>query len=386
MNMKNELRYIAKTFAGMELVVADELQALGASDIQLLRRAVSFIGDKALMYKLNYCARTILRILKPLAEFEFKTKEQFYSAVFNIDFEPYLDKNATFCVHAGTNNSIFDNDLYVALLTKDAICDNYRDKYDMRPSVDRENPDVIIDVHVFEDKATISLDSSGESLHRRGYKTTQHNAAINEVLAAGLIALSDWKADCDFVDFMCGSGTLLIEAAMFALNMPAGYYRNDYGFMYWADFDEQLWTNIRQEADNAIKEDFAYKIYGSDKSFRYIKDCKMNVEALRLDDIIELSVESFEETDNRGHETCVIINPPYGERLKVDEIEEFYRSIGNVLKKKYINSNVGVITSNKTAMKCFGLKPSRKYTLYNGQLECGYYLYQIYEGSRKHLK
>ena len=276
--MKDELRYIAKTFAGMELVVADELQSLGVSDIQLLRRAVSFVGDKALMYKLNYCARTILRVLKPVAEFEFKSKEQFYSSVFNINFEPYLNKNATFCVHAGVNHSIFDNDLYVALLTKDAICDRYRDKYDIRPSVDRNNPDVIVDVHVFENKATISLDSSGQSLHKRGYKTTQHNAAINEVLAAGLIALSDWKGDCDFVDFMCGSGTLLIEAAMYALNMPAGYYRNDYGFMTWADFDEHLWKNIRTEADEAIKENFDYKIYGSDKSFRYIRNCKENID------------------------------------------------------------------------------------------------------------
>lgn len=385
--MHNKVKYIAKTFAGLEHIAAKELENLGATNIEVLKRAVSFYGNKELLYKTNYCCRTILRILQPIAEFEFNSNESFYKNIFNIPFENFLNPEGTFCIHSVISQSIFDNSQYTSLLAKDALCDRFRDIYNYRPSVDKENPDLSIDVHIYINKATISLDSSGVSLHRRGYKTSRHYAALNEVMAAGLISLSNWDSTCNLIDFMCGSGTILIEAAMYALNMPAGYYRNEgYSFMQWKDFDEQLWNNIRNEADNNIKEELPCKIYGSDVNHRFIKDCKMNIEALRLDDIITLSVDSFEETSPEETPSFVIINPPYGERLKIEEIELFYQAIANHLKKKYTNCTVGILTSNKQAMKNFGLHSSQKITIFNANLECCFYIFHIYKGSKKQSK
>lgn len=379
---KNLTRYIAKTFMGLETVAAEELKKLGATDVVLLHRAVEFQGDKALMYKANYCCRTILRILQPISTFEFNTNEQFYKHIFRIPFEEYLSKDGTFCMHSIINQSIFSNSQYASLLAKDALCDRFRDKYDCRPSVDKHYPDISVDIYINGNECSVSLDTSGESLHRRGYKTTRHFAALNEVLAAGLIAISGWKADCDFIDFMCGSATLPIEAAMFAINMPAAYFRKDFGFMYWKDFDEKLWNTVRDEADNAICE-FNHTIYGSDISFRYIKDARENVKKMKLDKWIRLSIESFEETKPQTIPSLIIINPPYGERMDLEDVENFYQSIGSVLKQKYINCVAWVITSNKEAMKKIGLRPTKKVKVYNAALECIFYKYEMYEGSKK---
>ena len=375
-------KYIAKTFMGLEAVVADELTLLGAENVSKLHRAVEFWGSKELLYKVNYCSRTVLRVLRPIASFEFKTNEQFYKNVFRIPFEQYFSVDDSFCVHSITNESIFTNSQYASLLTKDALCDRFRDKFDARPSVNKTNPDISIDVYISGNQCNVSLDSSGASLHFRGYKTSRHVAALNEVLAAGLIALSGWKADCDFIDFMCGSATLPIEAAMYAVNMPAGYFRESFGFMYWSDFDKKLWENVKKEAKNAIR-NFEYKIYGSDISFRYIKEAKENIKKMKLNSIIQLSIESFEDADPQSVPSHIIINPPYGERLSVQEIENFYQAIGNVLKQKYINCVAWVISSNKTAMKNIGLRPAKKVKVFNAALECDFYKYEMYEGSKK---
>lgn len=378
------MKFIAKTFAGLEQMLSMELQQAGAEDVQVLTRAVSFCGDTALLYKVNYTCRLVLRVLLVIKEFEFKTNEDFYKSVFNIDLTDYLDKDGTFCVHSVVADSIFYNSQYTSLLAKDAICDSYRDRYDCRPGIDKQSPEVTIDVHVYRNTATISLDSSGISLHRRGYKTTRHPAALNEVMAAGIIALSGWDGTCDLIDFMCGSGTILIEAAMKALNMPAGYYRvENYGFMSWKNFDEKLWNDIRFQADDAMKEFTDIKIYGSDINYKYIRSDKENIEQLRLDDIIVLSVEDFADTAPARTPAYVIVNPPYGERLQMEEIENFYQSIGNILKKKYINCMACMLTSNRQAMRSFGLKTLRKYKVYNAELECCFYVYQIYSGSKK---
>ena len=379
---ENRTQYIAKTFMGLEVVAADELRKLGATDIVLLHRAVEFWGDKSLMYKANYCCRTILRILQPIAKFEFNTNEQFYKYIFRIPFEQYLSKDGTFCVHSIINQSIFSNSQYASLLTKDALCDRFREKYDCRPSVDKQYPDVSIDVYINGDQCSVSLDTSGESLHRRGYKTSRHFSALNEVLAAGLIALSGWKADCDFIDFMCGSATLPIEAAMYATNMPAAYFRENFGFMYWNNFDKKLWNSVREEADKDMC-DFNHMIYGSDVSLRYIKDARENVKRMQLDKWIRLSIESFEETKPQNTPSIAIINPPYGERMELEDVENFYQSIGNVLKQKYINCVAWVITSNRDAMKMFGLRPAKKINVFNASLECIFYKYELYEGSKK---
>lgn len=378
------MKFIAKTFAGLEQATAAELAQIGGNDIQVIKRAVSFSGDMELLYKANYYCRTILRIVMPLAEFEFATNEQFYRSVFDIHFEDYLDKEGSFCVHSVIRESIFSNSQYTSLLTKDAICDRFRYLYNCRPDVDKDNPDVTIDVHIYRNKATVSLDTSGISLHRRGYKTTRHNAALNEVLAAGLIALSGWQCDCNLVDFMCGSGTILIEAAMKALNMPSGYYRTEgYGFMTWKNFDEALWQQVRNQLDDAMHEEWNYKIYGSDINGRYVKSCRENVEQLRLDDIIVLSLEAFEDTRPEQTPAFVISNPPYGERLKIEEINQFYQSIGDTLKKHYTGCKAGIITPNKQVMKQFGLHASQKFVVYNAELECCFYLFDIYSGSKK---
>ena len=376
-------KYVAKTFMGMETVVADELAQLGAENISIGNRAVEFWGDKALLYKVNYCSRTILRVLRPIASFEFKTNEQFYKNIFRIPFERYFSCDDYFCVHSIiSGNTIFSNSQYTSLLAKDALCDRFREKFDARPSVDKVNPDISIDVYVSGGQCHVSLDSSGASLHFRGYKTSRHIAALNEVLAAGLIALSGWKADCDFIDFMCGSATLPIEAAMFATNMPAGYFRKHFGFMNWQDFDEKLWNAVKKEANDAIRE-FNYKIFGSDISFRYIKEAKENVKKMGLSSIITLSIESFEDTEPERVPAWVIINPPYGERIPLEEIENFYHSAGNILKKKYVMCVAWVFTSNKEAMKNFGLRPSKKIKLFNAEIECTFYRYDLYEGSKK---
>jgi putative N6-adenine-specific DNA methylase len=378
-------KYIAKTFMGLEAVAADELTRLGAENISVLHRAVEFWGNKELLYKVNYCSRTILRVLRPVAAFEFKTNEQFYKNIFRIPFEQYFSVDDSFCVHSIINESIFTNSQYASLLAKDALCDRFRDKMDVRPSVNKANPDISIDIYVSGNQCNVSLDSSGDSLHFRGYKTSRHVAALNEVLAAGLIALSSWKADCDFIDFMCGSATLPIEAAMFALNMPAGYFRDGFGFMYWQDFDEKVWKKVKKEADNAMRE-FEYQIYGSDISFRYVKEAKENIKKMRLNSFIKLSLESFEDTEPERVPAHIVINPPYGERISVDEIEQFYQNIGNVLKQKYINCEAWVISSNKTAMKNIGLRPAKKIKVFNAALECDFYKYELYEGSKKSKK
>ena len=375
-------KYIAKTFFGLESVAADELQKMGATDVLILNRAVEFWGDKALLYKANYCCRTVLRILQPIASFLFTSNEQFYRNVFKIPFEHYLFKDGTFCMHSIISNSIFDNSQYASLLAKDALCDRFREKYNCRPSVDKNYPDISVDIYVSGDSCSIAIDSSGESLHRRGYKTTRHFAALNEVLAAGLVLLSGWKADCDLIDFMCGSATIPIEAAMYAINMPAGYFRKDFGFMFWRDYDEKLWQKVQTEADNTIT-NFPFKIYGSDISAKFIKNARENIKKMKLDNIIMLSVESFEDVKPERVPAYVIINPPYGERMNNEILENFYLNIGNVLKQNFIHSVAWVITPNKDAMKCFGLRPSKKIHLFNAALECTFYKFEMYEGSKK---
>ena len=377
-----QTKYIAKTFVGLETVAAEELKSLGASNVQILNRAVEFWGDKALMYKANYCCRTILRILQPIASFSFTSNEQFYKNVFNIPFEHYLSKNGTFCMHSIISNSIFDNSQYASLLAKDALCDRFREKYDCRPSVDKQYPDISVDIYISGNNCSISIDSSGESLHRRGYKTTRHPAALNEVLAAGLVMLSGWKADCDLVDFMCGSATIPIEAAMYALNMPAGYFRKDFGFMYWKNFDEKLWKIVQNDAKNSVRE-FNFKVYGSDISFNFIKNARENVKKMGLNEKIILSVESFEDVVPERLPVHIIINPPYGERMKSEIVENFYQNIGNKMKQNFINSTGWVITPNKEAMKYFGLHPTRKIRVFNAALECTFYKFELYKGSKK---
>ena len=378
--MRNEI-FIAKTFAGIEQVLCDELIALGAQNCEIISRGVRFEGDLGLLYKTNYFSRTALRILWQVKTFTFGNNDQFYGEIFDFPSENYLSKNGTLAISATLHDTIFKTPLFASLLAKDAICDRFRRKFNDRPSVDKENPDVQFHLHIYQNEAQLFLDSSGESLHKRGYKTANHPAPINEVVAAAMIKLSGWNGECDFIDFMCGSGTILIEAAMSALHIPAGFYRSHFGFFSWLNFDDELWNKVMESAE--IKDDVPIDFYGYDISTLSIEAARKNVDMADLQDFIHLQKRDMMETKPHKTSSYIIVNPPYGERLDVDDINQLYRSMGDTLKKKYHDCVAFIISSDMRALKSIGLHPSRKYTLYNGQLECKFVKFELYQGNKK---
>lgn len=373
--------FIAKTFAGLEPLLNEELQTLGARNCKPLSRSVQFEGDFALLYKINYYSRLALRVLWQVDTFTFANNNQFYEHIFNFPAEKYLASDGTMAVSATLAQTIFASPLFASVLTKDAICDRMRDRFGERPSVDKENPDVQFHLHVFKDRATLYLDSSGESLHKRGYKVSQHPATLNEVTAAAMIKLSGWKKDCDFIDSMCGGGTLLIEAAMAALNIPAGFYRQHYGFFTWRNFDKELWRKTTDAAQ--IREDVPVDFYGYDISPRFLGMARTNVEQAELQDFIHLSKQDMFDSHPKRKPACIIINPPYGERLEVEEINDFYQRIGDTWKSNYAGCTACLISSNAEAVKHVGLHPSKRADLFNGSLACKFVKYELYSGSKK---
>lgn len=379
--MRENQYFVAKTFAGLESLLEKELVSLGAQNCQVMSRSVSFEGPYELLYRVNYFSRLALRVLWRQKSFKFSSNRQFYEQLFDFPAENFLRRNGTMAVHATNVDSIFKTPLFASVLAKDAICDRFRDLYDERPSVDKENPDVQFQLHIFRDEAQLFLDSSGESLHKRGYKVRNHPAPINEVVAAAMIMLSGYKADCDFIDPMCGGATLLIEAAMQALNIPAGFYRRDYGFKNWKNFDPKLWRNIQQEAN--ILEDVDVNFYGSDVNPRFLDIAKENVQRARLEDFIHLQRKDVLDSKPVHTPSMVMMNPPYGERLEVDDIVALYSGIGDTLKKNYAGCKAFIISSDKDALKRVGLKPTTKVTLFNGQLECRFLGYELFSGAHK---
>lgn len=377
--MKREI-FVAKTFAGLEDILKKELEELGAEECEIISRGVRFSGDFDLLYRVNYFSRLALRVLLKVKEFKFRDNTAFYEAIKEFPAENYLSEDGCLAISATLHNTIFKTPLFASLLAKDAICDRFRERYGERPSVDKENPDVQFHLHIYEHEATLFLDSSGESLHKRGYKIENHAAPINEIVAAGLIKLSGWQADCDLIDFMCGSGTILIEGAMIALNIPAGFYRKEYGFMKWSNFDRELWQNIKDSAQ--ILEDIPINFYGSDISARYLHAAIENVDYAGLRDFIRLKKKDFQDTEPRKTPAFVIINPPYGERLEIENINNFYRSIGDLLKKKYADCTAWIISSDIDALKSIGLHPTRRISLYNGKLECKFMKFDLYKGKK----
>jgi putative N6-adenine-specific DNA methylase len=372
--------FIAKTSAGLEPVLFEELTKLGAENCQLLNRSIQFEGDFAMMYRANYFCRTAIRILWKVDSFTFENNDQFYDYLYQFKAENYLSYDGTLAFSATINNTIFNTPLFASMLAKDAICDHFRSIYNERPSVDKDNPDVLFHLHIFNNECHLFLDSSGETLHKRGYKVANHPAPINEVVAAGMIQLSGWHGECDFIDCMCGGGTLLIEAAMIALNIPAGYYRKRFGFMNWKNFDAKLWNQIKNEA--MIEDDVPINFYGSDISERMIQFSRENVEEACLEDFIELRRTDMLDSFPVRTPAMVMINPPYGERLEVDDIDELYKKIGDTLKTNYTNCKAFIISSDTQAMKNIGLKTSKRFTLNNGPLECKFWGYELYKGSK----
>lgn len=374
---------IAKTVSGLEPVLAEELTLLGVPDVMVLNRAVSFTGDKATMYRVNYLCRTALRILKPLFHFEIGDQDTLYEQMNAYPWETIMDVGQTFAIDAVISYTVFTNSQFVAQRTKDAIADRFRQIGGKRPSVDLDHPDLKINVHLFRDLCTVSVDSSGQSLHRRGYRKSAGPAPINEVLAAGLIRLSGWSPEFPLLDPMCGSGTILIEAAMLAKHIPAGYFRKDFGFMTWRDYDNTLWEEVRKACDARITT-MGIQIAGFDRASRAIMSATENLQLTSLKEEIRLDTVSFEDSAPPFEKGFIISNPPYDERLKLDDSVAFYKMIGNVMKRKYAGFTAWLISSDLEALKFVGLRPSRKITIFNGPLECRFMKFELFEGKKGH--
>ncbi len=377
---------LAKTLYGMEELLAQELRQLGASAVETGVRHVTFEGDTGFMYKANLCCRTAIKILKPITAFNVFNEDDLYRKIYDIPWENHMDVDGSLAVDATVFSKQFTHSQFVALKSKDAIVDRFREREGKRPDVNLDHPSLRINVHIDRNICTVSLDSSGASLHKRGYKTAATLAPINEVLAAGMIMLSGWSGQCDFMDPMCGSGTILAEAAMIACNIPPNLNRDEFGFENWPDYDPDLYEIIENAALKKIK-DFHFKIYGYDSDPVAVKKAKQNVKNANLQDFIEIRVQDFFESEKETSRPLhLVFNPPYDERLSVSDISEFYANIGNTLKRGYPGSNAWMITSNMEALKSVGLRPSKKIKLYNGKLESRFVRYELYEGSRKAKK
>ena len=378
---------LAKTFKGLEEVLAQELIELGANDVQMERRAVSFRGNKALLYRANFCLRTAIRILVPFASFKAKDTDALYRQAKAFDWSQYMTPDSTFAIDATVYSESFRNSRFVTYRVKDAIADFWTEKTNKRPSVSTRVPDLLLNVHVANEQVTLSLDSSGESLHKRGYRVANTEAPINEALAAGMLLLAGWKGQSDFYDPMCGSGTLPIEAALIARNIAPGVFRQSYAFEKWRDFDAELWSDIYN--DDSAEREFTHRIYGSDASFYAVQQAAKNVKSAGLQKDIELKQIRMEELkpDQRlttnAQRPLVMLNPPYGERLASNkDMEELYAKIGTALKHQFSGATAWIISSNAAAMKCIGLKPSKKYRLLNGELDCQFNRYDLFAGKR----
>jgi putative N6-adenine-specific DNA methylase len=380
--MSNNFKMVAKTMFGFEEILAKELRNLGAVNVVEAVRMVSFEGDTGFMYKANLCLRTAIKILKPIQSFYVKDESDLYKKIYDMDWSEYLNPEITFAIDATVNSENFTHSLYVSQKTKDAIVDKFRDSVGKRPNVDIKFPELRINIHIQMNQCNVSLDTSGRSLHQRGYRTATNIAPINEVLAAGLLLLSGWDGQCHFLDPMCGSGTFLTEAAMIACNIPANINRKEFAFEKWQDFDRELYEKIVESSLNKTRE-FHYKITGYDKAPSAVQKAIDNVENANLSEYITVERKNFFEsekfTDNQLH---IVFNPPYGERLNI-EMEEFYGNIGDTLKQNYPGTDAWFITSNLEALKFVGLRPSRKIKVFNSHLESRLVKYIMYEGSKK---
>jgi putative N6-adenine-specific DNA methylase len=378
--MSAEFEMIAKTFRGLEEVLANELINLGANNVQLQRRAVSFTGNQSILYKANLYCRTASRILKPIATFDASNPDEVYDQVKKIVWSDFLSVDGTFAVDSTVFSDEFRHTKFVAYRVKDAIADWFTEKFEKRPSVRLDNPQLMINIHIANQRCTLSLDSSGESLHKRGYRVSQTEAPLNEALAAGMILMSGWQGESDFVDPMCGSGTLLIEAALIALNIPPGIYRSSFAFEKWKDFDESLFETLYN--DDSYERIFNHKIYGSDNSPRAIKIAEQNIKSAGLNKYIQLNVMPFQQLEVPSEKCIMVTNPPYGERITSNNIFELYSSFGRLIKHKFTGSSIWVISSHEECVDKIGLKPSERIRLLNGALDCWYCKYDIFAGKR----
>lgn len=380
----SQFELIAKTFQGLEEVLATELTNLGANDVQIGRRMVSFTGDKAMMYRANFCLRTAIRILKPINHFTARTADEVYEKVKAIHWEDILDPDKTFAVDATVFSEEFRHSKFVSYKVKDAIVDYFREKTGKRPSVRINKPDVMLNIHIAHTTCTLSLDSSGESLHRRGYRQEAVEAPLNEVLAAGMILLSGWKGECDLIDPMCGSGTIPIEAALIARNIAPGVFRKEFAFEKWVDFDQDLFDDIYN--DDTQERPFNHKIYGYDNSPKANEIAIHNVKAAGVSKDVVLKLQSFQQFEKPENKSVIITNPPYGERISSRDLLGLYQMIGERLKHAFTGGTAWILSYREECFDQIGLKPSAKKPLFNGSLECEFRKYDIFEGKYKEFK
>lgn len=373
---------VAKTLFGLEEVLAKELHQIGAQNVEIGTRMVSFVGDKGFMYKTNLALRTAIKILKPIYQFRAFNEISLYNGIQKIDWLAYLNQHQTFVIDTTIHSENFKHSQFVAQKCKDAIVDLFKAKTGVRPNIDKDYPDIKIHIHIDRDQCTVSLDTSGVSLHQRGYKTATNIAPINEVLAAGMLLLSGWDGSCHFLDPMCGSGTILAEAAMIACNIPANINRKEFAFEKWSDWDAELFDTVLESLLKKTKE-FHYTIKGFDKAPSAVLKAKDNIKNANLSEYISINDANFFDSKKETQGPLqMVFNPPYGERLDI-HLERFYREIGDTLKQHYSNTSAWFITANLDALKFVGLKPSRKIKLFNGKLETRLVKYEMYEGSKK---
>ena len=382
--MEQTFELIAKTFMGLEPVLAKELTQLGANDVQIGRRMVSFTGDKAMMYRANLQLHTAIRILKPIKHFKARSADDVYEEVKKIDWSDYIGEDKTFAVDSVVFSDEFRHSKFVSYKVKDAIVDQFRERTGKRPNISVANPDIRLNMHIAEDKCTLSLDSSGESLHRRGYRQESVEAPLNEVLAAGMILMTGWKGDTDFYDPMCGSGTLLIEAALIARNMAPGLFRKEFAFEKWPDFDAELFDDIYN--DDSEEREFTHHIYGYDVDVKAVNTARLNVKAAGLTKDITVEEADFKDFQQPKNKAIMVTNPPYGERISTPDLLGTYKMIGERLKHQFQGNDAWVLSYREECFDQIGLKPSIKIPLYNGSLECEFRKYQMFDGKLRDFR
>ena len=382
--MTQEFELIAKTFMGLEPVLAKELTQLGANEVQIGRRMVSFMGDKEMMYRANFQLHTAIRILKPIKHFKALSADDVYREVQKIDWSEYIGLDKTFAVDSVVFSEEFRHSKFVAYKVKDAIVDQFLEKTGKRPNISVANPDIRLNIHIAEDKCTLSLDSSGESLHRRGYRQESVEAPLNEVLAAGMILMTGWQGETDFIDPMCGSGTLLVEAALIAHNMAPGLFRKEYAFEKWPDFDSDLFDRIYN--DDSSEREFTHHIYGYDVDIKAVNTARLNVRAAGLLNDITVEEADFKNFTQPKEKSIIVTNPPYGERISTPDLLGTYKMIGERLKHQFLNNDAWILSYREECFDQIGLKPSIKIPVYNGSLECEFRKYQIFDGKMKDFR
>ena len=382
--MTQQFEIIAKTFMGLEPVLAKELAQLGANDVQIGRRMVSFKGDKELLYRANFQLHTAIRILKPIKHFKALSADDVYEGVKDIDWSEYIGVDKTFAVDSVVFSEEFRHSKFVAYKVKDAIVDQFREKTGQRPNISISNPDIRLHIHIAEDQCTLCLDSSGDSLHRRGYRQESVEAPLNEVLAAGMILMTGWHGETDFIDPMCGSGTLLIEAALIARNMAPGLFRKEYAFEKWPDFDRDLFDEIYN--DDSQEREFNHHIYGYDVDIKAVNTARLNVKAAGLSSDITIEEQDFKNFTQPKNKSIIVTNPPYGERISTNDLLGTYKMIGERLKHQFTGNEAWILSYREECFAQIGLKPSIKIPVFNGSLECEFRKYQMFDGKMREFR